>query len=123
MMLMDCRGFFLHPPIQKLTPMLALERRSDVEHAAGAFKRPAHAAAFHAILHQVTTRAFDDSRRDRIAATQVFIIAHPIRVLLEVATDPSQIAQRFTDSDFNPSRRSIMREMARVVHFAKKVAK
>ena len=58
--------------VLKTSSVVALERRPHVP-------RPAHPTAFHPVLGQVT---LDHSRGDRIPLTQIFVVSHPLGMLL-----------------------------------------
>lgn len=58
----------------EFVPVAGGDDRSQVEHGFGSDERPPHAAPFHAILHQVPTRAFDHARRDRVTGRQVNVV-------------------------------------------------
>lgn len=71
--------------------MIALKRCANVQHGASPFQRPSHSTPFHAVFYEVTACPLDDARRNRVTTPQIFVISHPVSVLLQVPTDPRQI--------------------------------
>src|SRR5579871_6221223 len=69
----------------KRFPLVADPDTSDVQHGLRPGQRPVHTGPLHAIFDEVAASAFDDAAGDRVAGTEVRVIAHPLPVLVQVA--------------------------------------
>src|ERR1022692_3520332 len=65
-------------------PVTAGANRSKLEHGLGAVEPPSSAGESHSVLHQVATRAFDDSGGDGKSLLEVAGIVNVDRVLVQV---------------------------------------
>jgi len=66
-------------------PVIIDAHRSQLKDSLGTQSRPSHTGLFHAVLDQMTARAFDDTRADGPTSSKVAVITHVGQVASIVA--------------------------------------
>ena len=88
-MTVNAFDFGRHSIDQECVPVGALEGCTYLQHRPGTFERPTHPTAFHSVFDQVAASALNHPGSKRIAAAELLVIFHSVRMLRQVSTNAS----------------------------------
>ena len=77
----------------EVIPLVGDVQSAKREDRLGTVLAPPHPAAFHSVFDQVSAGTLDDPAGDRVSGRQVFVVPHPIRVVLQVSAGGGQFLQ------------------------------